>query len=243
MTNWNYFWAPGAAGLTAAERAIVIQETSRFPSTWVPGTDGVLGVNLVEDLGTNKSAWIAGSFLVYMKGPHRSVSIGVTWHEMWHMGQLNQHIQNGGRLSDHSTHWPPFLFTPPSLIDVIRTERPEVEWEPTFIGHLMNPSQRVEAIENAPAVSRAAIAYMDLAGITVPTDVRIAVANAPVPAPGPQPPDTQPGGTLPEGSGDFITREEFDEFDQGNDSRHNVHARRLEHIEDMLGKASEGPTF
>ncbi len=188
-------------GLTAAERVMITEQIRHFPPSWSTN-DGVLYVNYIaaEFVSGQRAAWIAGGTIVYGGGPYRAVSIGVTWHELWHMGQLDRHLASGGAVNDHSSGWPAFLFTAldPSLRPLIQIERPEVEWEPTWIGKLLSPGATIETARENPSVARAALTFMDTAAIRVPVYVREAVEAAPPPeaGPNPAPPPDLPTGDL-----------------------------------------------
>ncbi len=243
---WSIWFTPFAAsGLTFAERTMITEQIRHFPpSHTVMNQPGQININYAIDAsGGARAASLAGGTLVFYSGQFRNVSIGVTWHElMGHLGQLVAHVDGGGDKNDHSREWPPFLFTPPEMVAEITTGRPEVEWEPTLIGQLLNPDRAFETARDHPLWTELAIAYMLSENIRVPQYVTAAAASAPAPTPGPGPalPD-EPQPTDPVPVGDGVSLEAFTTLSLEIDTRFEVQRRDIAHIQEHLGIASKSP--
>jgi hypothetical protein len=200
MPHLQGVWATYLAQFTGPEIRAILHGVRHFPLDWLR-SDGSVHANQVLTDSQGREAWFARpKTLVYVKqfGP---ASEAVTWHEMWHGGQFHAQDDPQAQPAD----WEPFLFTPVELQGNIALERPEVEWEPTFIRRLIgNPA---DAARDNPSVAREAVAFMDEKQIVVPEAVRDAVENAPAPAPGPGPaPDTTVTDTSHDMNHDTVSR-------------------------------------
>ncbi len=152
-------------GMSQQERDDVEAVIRAFPPWWSPAQDALLDVNWnVKDFTNQmRSATIAGHTMVFM-GPVRP-SAATAWHEMWHMQQSDVEDRDGREYA-RSSQWNRWLFTPKDQRIKLVIRRPEVEWEPTWVGKLLSSDVRRSVLTaNAqPIVARAFLAFCDVLG-------------------------------------------------------------------------------